>query len=153
MNSPQDQASIERFVRETLGCACPAEVFRSISIDRKAEGFEDLTPGCLIAVGGRLLVLVVEAKDHQSLVPRLAGLFARGRSTRDARGFNRFRLAVGTTGADSAREALTRRFEELANIDDRLHLHVLDRRMLPAAARHDGATGGDPEAGGAGRSN
>ena len=53
---------IEHFVRDTLGCRCPDEVLRSISIDHlyAADG---ATPYTRLIVGNRLLIYVLEAES------------------------------------------------------------------------------------------
>ena len=68
---------IEHFVRATLGCQCPDEVFRSIAIDqlRTADGAIGYTR---LLVGNRLLIYVLDAADFMLANGALADLVARG---------------------------------------------------------------------------
>lgn len=122
---PGWHSDLERFVRETLGCGCPEEVFAEIEDSGAGDPRR-------IAVGGRLLVYLV-SPPHGALTPeQLEGYLVRGRQERDALGFNRFRLviAVGERTGDPA--GLGRAFEHLRAGDDRLHLHLVPADALPA---------------------
>ena len=50
---------IERFVRETLGCNCPAEVFARIE-DDSLPSTNSGPPIRRIAIGSRLLIYLVD---------------------------------------------------------------------------------------------
>ena len=77
-----------RFVRETLGCGCPDEVFDRIVIDTSKHGEAGLD------VGGRLLVRVLAEKNVDRLVETFPDTVERLRNERDRRGFHRVRLVV-----------------------------------------------------------
>jgi hypothetical protein len=126
--------AIEEFVREALGCTCPDEVFRSVRICHPGAAFAGLSPGYLVEIGGRLLVLVIETDHWEALSPPLEILVAQGRRLRDAGGFNRFRLVIATPEVTTARAVLARRFTALPDRDERLHLHVLSPADLPQRA-------------------
>ena len=87
---------IEHFVRGTLGCQCPDEVFQSISIDR--SGTADDAASCTrLLVGHRLLIYVLDAASFGVAESALADLVARGRRERDERGYNRFAWSLPAT--------------------------------------------------------
>jgi len=117
------RAAIVRFVRETLGCGCPDEVFEQTS---------DSGPGELrrIALGGRLLVYLIRPTEAGLTADRLGDYLSRGRGERDALGFNRVRLVIADEAA-TEREDLQAAFEDLRAGDERLHLHIVPAAALP----------------------
>lgn len=120
---------IEQFVRGELGCSCPVEVFRSIRIDDNPPAFSALLPARLLRIGGRLLLLLLEASAQDELP--LEQLVARGRQLRDQEGCNRFRLVV--TAPLAMHPSLAARFAALDGLDEGLHLHVITPDQLPPA--------------------
>jgi hypothetical protein len=121
--------AIERLVREDLGCACPAEV-----LDRIEEGQVTL-PGCSrpgrrIAIGGRLLVYLIEAEDPAEAVAGLPAWVSAGRAERDAADMNRLRLVVVTAQPETLAPVLQAGFETLSDRDERIHLHVLSAAAI-----------------------
>jgi len=122
--------AIERFVRQDLGCQCPAAVFSRIGVVEAPPAF-GAWPRCrLISVGGRLLILVVRSDDPDTLHRMLGSLLLEGRRLREARGFNRFRLVIATASAGVS-HSLRKDFERLDGLDERLHLHVVSPDQLP----------------------
>lgn len=115
--------AVIHFVRGVLGCTCPDEVFDDIELEtRSAPGpsLEALGADAVeqvLHVGGRLLIALCPTLDEG----RLQALLRAGVSQRDARGYNRFRVAVA--GSGPAPERVT---ELLAALDDRVHVHVVD---------------------------
>ncbi|MGB7934086.1 MAG: hypothetical protein WCH04_18035 [Gammaproteobacteria bacterium] len=124
--------AIERFVRQELGCQCPAAVFRRIGVEDVPEEFGVWPQGRLISVGEKLLILVVRSDDPDTLHRMLGNLLLKGRRLREARGFNRFRLVIATTSADVMGPSLRENFERLHGMDERLHLHVISPEQVPA---------------------
>lgn len=87
------RVAVERLVRETLGCNCPAGVFERIEEDRVSlSGVEGPVPR--LAIGGRLLVYLVEAEDPARTAADLPAWVAATRAERDAAGMSRVRLVV-----------------------------------------------------------
>lgn len=122
---------IEHFVRDRLGCQCPPQVFRSITVGTEPE-LAALAPGCRsISVGGRLLVLIWPDPGPQALIAALPEVVKRGRRLRDAAGFNRLRLVIASTESSSGQQRLAPLFADVARGDERLHLHVVDASDLP----------------------
>jgi len=120
---------IEQFTRDTLGCSCPDEVFRTVSVETNPPAFRDAGPARLLRIGGRLLVLLLELRGQDTLP--LERLFSRGRQLRDAGGYNRFRLVVAAPLA--MHPSLGVRFARLDGLDERLHLHLITPDQLPPA--------------------
>ena len=123
-------SAIEHFVRATLGCQCPDEVFRSISIDhvRTANGAVPYT--CLL-VGNRLLIYILDAAAVSLADGALCDLVARGCRERSDRGYNRFRLVIACDEPQSEDTAVRHVFDRAAGNDERAHLHCLPRALLP----------------------
>lgn len=120
---PSDPA-IERFVRDTLGCACPAEVFHHI----ERHAVAGVPWQTRIDVGGRLLVLLADADRAGSLERLLSEAVASGIALRDREGFNRFRLVLLAADPAPLRASAGPVFAALAGADARAHLHVVDAR-------------------------
>jgi len=130
----ENATAIARFIRRELGCRCPEPVLRDISV-----GSESLPPleneraeGCWINAGGRLLILVIRCNEARDVTDRFAALVRTGIDERDRLGCNRFRLVLATAASAGADPQLATRFARLPGLDERTHLHVIDRRRLPA---------------------
>jgi len=128
--NPSDRSAIERFVRGTLGCRCPDEVFRHVEVGPLPLPAGGGT-GRRLVVGERLLIHIVEAPERPDEPDWLERLAAAGRDERDGRGYNRFRMVVATPTAAGDPSALEGRFTCALGGDDRAHLHVLAADLLP----------------------
>lgn len=122
---------IEHFVRATLGCQCPDEVFRSVSVDqpRAADGAIGYTR---LLVGNRLLIYILDAAAVRVADGALADLVARGCRERNERGYNRFRLVIACDEPASEDTSVRHAFDDASGHDERAHLHCLPRALLPA---------------------
>jgi hypothetical protein len=56
--------NIKTFVRQTLGCACPEEVFKRIDCQSDIKLNDNILLSSKINVGNKLLIYVVEINDH-----------------------------------------------------------------------------------------
>ncbi|MBK1720877.1 hypothetical protein [Thiocystis violacea] len=122
---------LERFVRDRLGCTCPAEVFEQVD-DAPSETSRAAGIAQRLAIGGRLLVYLAEADDAHDALAKLPQWVSAGLTERDRMHMNRLRLAIVLRQADEdASAALQSAFQALrARTDERVHLHVMD----PASA-------------------
>jgi hypothetical protein len=127
---PGQKAAIERFVRGTLGCQCPDEVFRHVEVDALALPGGGGT-GQRLVIGDRLLIHLVAASGRPDLLARIEELATAGRDERDRHGYNRFRLVIAMPAAVGDAASLGQRFSRALNGDDRAHLHVLAADQLP----------------------
>lgn len=146
-----DRPAVEKFVRGTLGCACPEEVFRSVSVGRMPAATG--RPACTeILVGSRLLIRICSMPAEPAAPGWLERLAQEGRAARDRHGYHRFRLVIAAPGDEQLTVfagRLATRFERESAGDERMHLHLLEQAQLPeelAAAR----VTGEPAAGAAG---
>jgi hypothetical protein len=128
--TPADPFGIECFVRGTLGCRCPDEVFRSMTIDRR-PATAGRPPLVRLLVGSRLLIHVVTTPLDVLADGWLEALVDEGRAVRDRHGYNRFRLVIASTATGARLSDLEQRFTQAIGSDDRAHLHVLGSDQLP----------------------
>lgn len=131
-----DTDTIKRFVRGTLGCACPDAVFEHI--DCRRETGDAGTTVVRLLIGARLLVRVITPVDAAQLEAHLARWVARGIAEREAAGLNRFRLVLGCDNPASLSARAHAIFDGLESRDDRVHLHLLGSMALadlPTQAR------------------
>lgn len=124
------QGSIERFVRGTLGCGCPDEVFQSVAISRLPP-LAGRPPILQLLVGSRLLIHVVAMSPDATAAGLIEQLVANGRAARDRHGYNRFRLVVASAEPLPSARAITERFARAVVGDDRVHLHLIPADQLP----------------------
>jgi len=120
-------------VRDVLGCGCPEEILRSITVDRG-----HLVPGLDVEVtrldvGGRLLVYVVPAAAAQPLPALVAAAVEAGVSERDRSSFNRFRLVLASTHPAEVEPAAREAFDACPRPDERVHLHIVSVEDCPGS--------------------
>lgn len=128
--NPSDKSAIEHFVRDSLGCQCPDEVFRQIEVSPlvrpHGQGMDRR-----IMVGGRLLIHIVEAPERLDEPAWLERMAVAGRDERDRLAYNRYRLVVASTAETADRTSLEQRFTRALGGDQHAHLHVLAADLLP----------------------
>jgi hypothetical protein len=129
MNS-NDTTAIERFVRGTLGCQCPDEVFRHVEVGPLPLPAGGVT-GRRLVIGNRLLIHLVAAPERTNEAGWIERVALAGRDERDRLAFNRYRLVVASTSEAADRTSLEQRFASALAGDDRAHLHVLAADQLP----------------------
>jgi hypothetical protein len=139
MNGTND-GTIERFVRGTLGCRCPEEVFQSISMDR-LPALAARPPVLQLLVGSRLVIHIVTLPAGAAVNGWLEQLAEQGRATRERHGYNRFRLVIATSAAARLRADLEARFARATGNDERAHLHLIGPDQLPPALAPADANG------------
>lgn len=128
-----DRPAVEQFVRGTLGCACPDEVFRSVSLGRvpAAAGRPAYAE---VLVGSRLLIRIFALPAAPAAPGWLERLATEGRAARDRHGYSRFRLVLASP-ADAPppglADHLAARFARATVGDEHVHLHLLAQAQLP----------------------
>ncbi len=125
------RADIEQFVRGTLGCNCPDEVFHSIAISHLV-GAAGRPPILQLLVGSRLLIHVVRPPVGQAVNGWVDQLAANGRTARDRHGYNRFRLVITSPVPPQSAREIRDRFARAIGGDDKAHLHFVGIERLPA---------------------
>lgn len=124
-----DTTAIERFVRGTLGCQCPDEVFRHLEVGPLA--LPDGGTGRRLLIGDRLLIHIVATSEWPERPVPIEELAIAGRDERDRHGYNRFRLVIAMPAAAGDAAPLEQRFARALEADERAHLHVLAADLLP----------------------
>jgi len=126
-----NRGEIERFVRGTLGCSCPDEVFQSIAVSH-SPAVAGRPPIVQLLVGSRLLIHVVAPPTEMPGDGWIEQLATNGRAARDRHGYNRFRLVIATATPLAAARELAARFSRAVLGDDKAHLHFVCSDQLPA---------------------
>jgi hypothetical protein len=126
-------AELERFVRGTLGCTCPDAIFERVKM-REGPPLPSGGKVRRIAIGGRLLIYLVEGVSFDDVNRGIQAWTRSGRIDRDDAGMNRFRLVIGLDGlstrdAGGIRDAFA---SACAESDDRMHLHIVDSDAIRA---------------------
>lgn len=124
-----DRKRIIHFVRETLGCTCPDEVFQHIECQTEIRAGENLILDYEINIGNKLLVLIATVGEVDLLRTVLSQLVLAGMKERDKHGFNRFRLVLQTQKVESVENKALDIFHSL-NPDEKVHLHVVKQGSL-----------------------
>ena len=121
-----DNKRIKAFVQDALGCGCPEEVFRSIACRQNVRLNEKVLLSRTITIGNRLLIYVINSGASNMIQQHLGAIVSAGKKERDEQGLNRLRLVVVTDDA-AEKESLIRRFNELKDKDEKIHLHVIKK--------------------------
>jgi hypothetical protein len=122
--------NITTFVQRILGCGCPEEVFRYIECQSDIK-INDLAVKNRVNIGNRLLIYVAEVNESDPVNRILPLLCDAGKKDRDRSGFNRFRLVLAADRLDEIKQAAEDIFKAI-NKDDKMHLHVILKKNIPA---------------------
>jgi hypothetical protein len=133
---PSQTDTITRFVRGTLGCQCPDDVFQSIVIGPQ-HAPDNGAPFTRLLVGNRLLIYILETRTAKATAAAVSMLVTLGRTERDDKQYNRFRLVIVVDDPTEFLPAARSSFASVAGTDDRAHLHILTTDQLPHALRVD----------------
>jgi hypothetical protein len=125
-----DNQDIERFVKNTLGCTCPQEVFRYIDCHSDVDSGSGVLLDYEINVGQRLLIFVAGVDKQDSLAQIIPELIRAGVRKRDESRFNRFRLVLRVARPNDVTEDAFAVFRSLET-DERTHLHVIGENDFP----------------------
>jgi hypothetical protein len=130
-----DNKAITEFVRNTLGCTCPEEVFKYIDCRSIVNIDENIEPAYEINIGNRLLIFAAAIDEVDSLRSAIPKLVRAGIKKRDENKFNRFRLVLLTAPEIDIAEQASEIFSSLA-ADDKVHLHVINKDDFPVILDH-----------------
>ena len=132
----------ESFIRDTLGCQCPAELFQELGQEtelsegplfrafRQHDSAMSPVIDRIFSVGGRLLVVVARVRYREAILRLLEA----GLSVRDSMGFNRFRLVIFSPVEIPHEDVAVP-----SHLDDRVHLHVIASCLsIPPAIKDEG---------------
>ncbi len=124
MTTTWDNDKIIEFVKGTLGCACPDEVFEKIEAGTSAIAhFAEETTR--IVVGERLLIYIVFTQSLSELSANIGDAAVTGKNDRDTNKYNRFRLVVVSDNDPDCSTDVIARFAEVTGSDEKMHLHFI----------------------------
>jgi hypothetical protein len=121
--------NIKTFVRQTLGCGCPEEVFEYIDCQTNIT-LNDIMLRNRINIGNRLLIYIVEVNKGDSLKNVLPFFINMGKKEKDDLKFNRFRLVLASDNIDETKKAAEDIFKTIDR-DEKVHLHVILKADIP----------------------
>ncbi|MGB7906241.1 MAG: hypothetical protein WCF43_16235, partial [Steroidobacteraceae bacterium] len=127
--NPADRQSIEHFVRTTLGCKCPDEVFESIVFER-VPAPDAALPCTRLVIGNRLLIYIHETQPAKATTAAVSKLATQGLSERNAKQYHRFRLVIVSAHPTQVLDDASTSFASVVGEDQRAHLHVLTTDQL-----------------------
>ena len=137
MTHPSTRQIVKEFVKGSLGCQCPDEVFMDMELLMENEGLK-------ILIGKKLMVQLFPLGKKASTITseKLLHIFGGGQRERDLKGFNRFRLVLVVNDGEEAKpriEDLSQKvqnaFKKTKGNDDRMHLHIVDEGSVPEVLR------------------
>jgi hypothetical protein len=121
---------IKLFVIQTLGCACPEEVFQYIHCQHNIKLNDDILLHNKINIGNRLLIYVVEINNPDSIKRNLPLIIQAGKNERESSGLNRFRLVIATERVDQIKHIADSVFNNLKDKDEKIHLHIIHKKEI-----------------------
>ena len=127
---PDMKDSIIKFVKQTLGCQCPDEVFSHIECEQDIHLDNDIVLNARINAGNRLLIYIVEASDVLFIKENLSSMIKGGKKEQEKQGFNRFRLVLACDNANLLSPDADKLFDELKAGDDKMHLHLIKKKEI-----------------------
>ena len=125
-----EKKEIRRFIRHTLGCTCPDEVFEHIDIESMSQIDHISGDFTRLVMGNRLLVYIWKLEEIDLLLKQFSSIFQTGKNERDQKNLNRFRLVIGTPWLEEAKQILEQAVASHDYTDDKSHLHILEPSEL-----------------------
>jgi hypothetical protein len=127
-----DKEALKRFVKETLGCNCPEDVFQNIDCRSNVDLGDNTHLDYEINIGDRLLVYVERIDAIDSVAPVLSRLVRSGVSKRNKHNFNRFRIVLLSQKPTDVAKTASEVFHSLGP-DEKTHLHVVAEEDFPVS--------------------
>ena len=121
---------IKKFVKSTLGCKCPDDVFNSIKMEKNVEVKKDLKIDLILTVGNKLLIYIYLSNNLQKTIKVLPNLIQLGKTQRDSYNLNRFRLVIITQKIKTYEKKLNSKFTKLTSRDKKIHLHIISKSAV-----------------------
>ena len=121
---------VKSFIQSDLGCTCPEEVFDTIKYEHNCKLRHDLAIDHVLIIGDRLLVYILSVDEANGFKKSFRDILGYGTKWRDDYGLNRFRLVIITTKVKTLDRMLKPVFEKMADGDDKVHLHILNKKNL-----------------------
>jgi hypothetical protein len=117
--------TVKKFVKQTLGCVCPDEVFLAIESLSNIKVGNDISLRYKLNIGNRLLIYVICSDDIDFVLNNLPLLVSAGKNERDRRSLNRLRIVIATENIKKMRSSVQARFNDCARGDEKIYLHIV----------------------------
>ena len=130
----KNKNAIINFVQNSLGCACPPEVFENITLLENYRLCEYTILKYKLIIGGKLLIYVIENADYEFIENNLINAIFMGKAERNSTGLNRFRLVLVYKDIDKIKSTAEEYFSLMTEYEadaDKLHLHIIYPEDLP----------------------
>ena len=121
-----DKKSLKNFVKFTLGCQCPDDVFNSIQQKKHVKIDDSIILDYEFIIGNRLLVIIIKFDKLEEIQPFLSKIIDYGITKRNEINLNRFRLVLFSNSPKNIETGVEKLFAELTEDDEKVHLHILN---------------------------
>jgi hypothetical protein len=129
MTAIRNNENLKGFVRNTLGCGCPEEVFEKIDLSMHlAVGHEKEVTR--IVVGDTLLIYIIGPEPYGDFIDRVESIGLAAKNDRDTNNYNRFRLVISGFEDDVRQREASERFSELFKMDAKMHIHFVSQELV-----------------------
>lgn len=122
---------LEGFVRDTLGCGCPTEVFKHIDLAHLNQPIIGCPTPLRVDIGGRLLLYLMRQVSTPLTDIQLLELLNRGVEDRNLNGFNRLRIVIGSNASPAFASDYQALLKSHFPSDDKLNIHQLPSAVIP----------------------
>jgi len=123
---------IKNFVVTTLGCTCPDEVFRTISLEDDALIIGNLPISFKIIIGNRLLLYFLSAHNLTRPKEQLKAIIEAAACERDENSYNRARIVLIMNDGNTTGNEVLSLFNRLKGADEKVHLHMVSQDEIPS---------------------
>jgi len=129
MTATWNNEKLKAFVKNTLGCGCPEQVFEKIDVSKllTVEHEKEITR---IVVGDTLLIYVMRPEPSGNFVDSAETVGLAGKIDRDTNNYNRFRLVVSSFEDDVQQKKVSERFSKSFNTDEKMHIHFVNQELV-----------------------
>jgi len=129
MTAIWNNEKLKVFVKNTLGCGCPEEVFEKIDVSEllTEEYDKEITR---IVVGDTLLIYIIGSELSENYVGSVESIALAGKNDRDANNYNRFRLVVSGFEDEVQQEKLSDSFLKSFDVDEKMHIHFVKQELI-----------------------
>ena len=121
--------SLITFIKNTLGCRCPEEVFENIDV-KFIRPIENVGEFARVVVGNTLLVYVYCDGQLGDVISSIEQTTNKGRDDRNKNKYNRFRLVLPDSLGKNVIEEAKVNFVSEFQFDEKLNLHFVDSNQL-----------------------
>lgn len=129
MNTVWDSEKLKVFVKNTLGCTCPDEVFEKIQVGKcLVDGVKkEITR---IVIGDTLLIYIISRQSGIKIVNTVDLIAMAGKTDRDTNHYNRYRMVVAKLEDIEQQVRASEHFSKTYSADEKMHIHFVDQELV-----------------------